>query len=375
MYSIRGFPSFAGAPAPIIFDNSWKNDMRTTILYCILAIAVPLFAREKSDVIVMNNGDRLTGEIKGLDSGVLYVNFDYILGTSSVEWAKVNHLESKQLFIVKTQQGSVYSGTLRTLQSAGERPIEIQVFTAPEEKVTLEQQQIVEMTQTAESFWQRLNGQVNAGIQYSKGNDATQLNFGSAVEYPRERWAATIAYNSTLAASTGASASTRNAADVNVRRLLRWNNWFYTGLADFLQSSEQNISLRTDVGAGIGRFLKNTDRAQIWLLGGAAWQSTNYSPSFVKPETQNVAAALVAGQMKFFVFNKTNLTLNSSVFPALSQPGRVYVITNASYYVKIFGDLTWNISFYGNWDNQPPAHLSGSDYGTSAGLGWKFGNR
>ena len=349
--------------------------MRTTILCCTLAIALPLFAREKSDIIVMDNGDRLTGEIRGLDSGVLYVNFAYILGTSSVEWAKVNHLESKQLFIVKTQEGAVYSGTLRTAQTAGERPMEIQVLTTPQDQVTLEQQQIVEMTQTAESFWQRLNGNINAGVQYSKGNDATQLNFGSAVEYPRERWSAAVAYNSTLASSTGASASTRNAADVNARRLLPWNNWFYTGLGNFLQSSEQNISLRTDVGAGIGRYLKNTSRAQIWLLGGAAWQSTNYSPSFVKPETQDVGAAMVAGQMKFYLFNKTNFTLDSFVFPALSQPGRVYVTTNASYYVKIFGDLTWNLSFYGNWDNQPPPHLSGSDYGTSAGLGWTFGNR
>ena len=65
-------------------------------------------------MIIMNNGDRLTGEIKGLNSGTLSVSFDYILGTSSVDWTKVDHLESKQLFIVKTQDGLVYTGTLRT---------------------------------------------------------------------------------------------------------------------------------------------------------------------------------------------------------------------------------------------------------------------
>ena len=31
--------------------------------------------------------------------------------------------------------------------------------------------------------------------------------------------------------------------------------------------------------------------------------------------------------------------------------------------------------FYGNWDNQPSPTLSGSDYGTSSGLSWTFGNR
>jgi hypothetical protein len=43
--------------------------------------------------------------------------------------------------------------------------------------------------------------------------------------------------------------------------------------------------------------------------------------------------------------------------------------------VKLFSNLKWNVSFYGNWDNQPPANFSGSDYGSSSGLSWTFGNR
>ena len=58
-------------------------NIRAVILCSMLLLAAPLLARDKTDVIVMNNGDHLTGEIKGLDSGVLYVSMDYILGTSS----------------------------------------------------------------------------------------------------------------------------------------------------------------------------------------------------------------------------------------------------------------------------------------------------
>jgi len=49
---------------------------------------------KKTDVLAMKNGDRMTCEVKGLDSGVLYVSFDYIHGTTSVQWSKVAHLES-----------------------------------------------------------------------------------------------------------------------------------------------------------------------------------------------------------------------------------------------------------------------------------------
>jgi small nuclear ribonucleoprotein (snRNP)-like protein len=99
----------------------------TAVLCSALLLAAPLFARDKTDVIVMKNGDRLTGEIKGLDSGVLYVNMDYILGTSSVQWSKVHHVESKQLFLVKTEDGSVYTGTLNAANTLGGRPLQIEV--------------------------------------------------------------------------------------------------------------------------------------------------------------------------------------------------------------------------------------------------------
>ena len=70
---------------------------RTIILITLLLLAAPLFGRDKTDVLVMKNGDRMTCEVKGLNGGVLYVSFDYIDGTTSVQWSKVAHLESNQL--------------------------------------------------------------------------------------------------------------------------------------------------------------------------------------------------------------------------------------------------------------------------------------
>src|SRR5215471_3919796 len=90
-------------------------NIRAIILSAVLLAAAPLGARQKTDVIVMSNGDRITGEIKGLDAGVLKVDLDYVDGTISVQWLKVAHVESKQLFIVHSQDGSLYTGTLSTV--------------------------------------------------------------------------------------------------------------------------------------------------------------------------------------------------------------------------------------------------------------------
>ena len=242
-------------------------------------------------------------------------------------------------------------------------------------QVDLERQTVVEMDQTSERFWRRFHGEINTGITYAKGNQSTQYNLGSDVTYPRERWQASAAYNSTLSTSTGVTATTRNQLNLDAQRLLPWNNWFYAGVADLLQSSVQDINLQTSMGGGIGRYLANTNHVRIYVLGGFGYQRTQYAKSLAVSNPQNVGTGLLAAGARLFRFNKTTLEVTASVYPAISQPGRVNSNLNASYYIKLSSSLSWNVSFYGNWDNQPPPTFSGSDYGTSSGLSITWGNR
>ena len=336
-------------------------------------LTLPLFARDKTDVLIMKNGDHMTCEVKGLDGGVLYVSFDYIDGTASVDWSKVARLESQQRFVVKTEDGSVYSGMIKTAESPSDRPVRIEVLEAPEHEAIVESSRVVDMVAMSDKFWQRFNGEVSFGTIYSKGNESTQYNLDAGAAYVRERWNAGAKYDSSLSTSTGVTASTRNSLALSTLHLLPQKNWFYAGVGGLLQSSEQGISLQSIVGGGVGRYLKNTNRASIQLLGGLAWQDTSYQRSLVSVSKQSTAAALVYARVSLFKFSKTNLDATAAILPALSDLGRVHINANAAYYIKIISNLKWNVSFYGNWDNRPPPGLSGSDYGTSSGLSWTFG--
>ena len=342
------------------------------VLSFALLVPAPLFSREDTDVIVMKNGDRLTGKIKGLNAGVLYISVPYILGTSEVEWEKVARLESAQLFLVKTEEGTVYTGRLATSDTPGSRPLQIEITPTSGKEIVIDSSQIVLMNMTSEKFFQRFNGSINSGIVYSKGNESTQYSLGAQITYPRERWEAAASVSSTLSSSTGASASTRNQLDVAVFHLLRWNNWFYDGFGTFLQSSEQGITRQGTYGGGLGRYLKNSNTARITLLAGLAWQDTAYEQDI---PAQNLASGMIGAKLQFFQFNKTTATVSAALFPAISELGRVKFNTNATYYLKIKGNLSWNVSFYGSWDNRPPGGLPGSDYGSSSGLSLTFGNR
>jgi uncharacterized protein DUF481 len=348
---------------------------RLLLLYAAILVAPPLFAREQTDVIVMKNGDHITCEIKGLSTNTLYIYVPYILNTLSVDWSKVDHIESKQLFMVKTQDGTVHTGMLSTPKTPDERPMQLDVLETHEKKASLERTQVVGIEETSRNFLHRLNGMVGTGFTYSKGNQSKQYNLNSEVSYPRERWSADASYSSNLTSSTGSTTATRNEITLSAQHLLPWNNWYYMGLADFLQSSVQGIQLQNTFGGGIGRVIKNTGRTSFNVYGGLAWQRINYHEAAIPSPTQQVAAGLIGTSLKLFYFDRTTLTVKANLFPEISDPGRVHFNLNASYYIKLWGQLTWNFTFYGNWDNRPPPGFSGSDYGTTSGIGWTFGNR
>jgi len=345
------------------------------LVLAVLGLALPLSARDKTDVIVMKNGDKITCEVKSLQSNTLYISVDYILNTISVDWTKVERVESKQLFLVRTQDGTVYQGLISTPKTLGGRPVEIEVLETAEKKVALEREQVVDVSQTSRNLWQRFNGEFNSGFSFTKGNESSQYNLGAEVNYVEERWTAGADYNSNLSSSTGSTTSTRNDLTLSGRRLLQWKNWYYTGIGDFLQSSAQGIKLQSTLGGGIGRNIRNTGGTFITVYGGFAWQQINYNQAIIPAKTQHVTSGLIGTSLKLFRFDRTTLKVNANLLPAVSEPGRLHFTLNSTYYVKLWGKLNWNFTFYDNWDNRPPPGFSGSDYGTTSGLSLSFGNR
>ena len=97
-------------------------------------LATSLFARDSSDVIVMKNGDHLTGEIKGLNAGVLYVEHgihtrnklgSMVEGGASGKQAVVPREDRRRL--------GVHRDTQYREHSSG-RPMEIEVAKTPDKK-------------------------------------------------------------------------------------------------------------------------------------------------------------------------------------------------------------------------------------------------
>jgi hypothetical protein len=352
---------------------------RARLLSLVLGFGVvltyPALAGEQKDVIVIKNGDRVTGKVKGLDNGVLRIDLDYVDGAISIDWRKVVRIESNALFIVRLKDGSVHSGKLISPGAGVNATPQIEISESKRPPLIVDGSDVVRIVPTSERILNRLSGSITSGTQYSKGNSTIQYNIGSELAYRETQWGGKVRYGGNLSSSTGAPTSTRNEVDLNAYRLLPWRNYFYAGSAGFLQSSVQGIPHRTNLGVELGRFLKDTNRVQFAVMGGLGWQGTQYVPVAEMEQSQNVAVGLLGVSLHAFSFKSTRLTVDGTLAPNLTEAGRAFAKVNASYYIKVFGKIDWNLSFYGNWDTQPPVHLQSSDYGTSMGVSYTFGNK
>src|SRR4029077_18168732 len=107
-------------------------------------------------------------------------------------------------------------------------------------------------------------------------------------------------YSSNLTSNSGASTSTRNEVAFSAQRLLRWNNWYYTGATGFSESSVQGIQWQSTFGGGIGRIIKNTGSTSLTSYGGFAWQRINYNEAANPSLTQQVTSGLIGSNLKLF---------------------------------------------------------------------------
>src|SRR5271154_1436011 len=74
---------------------------------------------KRHDTVVMKNGDRLTGEVKRLENGVLYIKTDYFSGAVGVDWLQVEKVVSTATYQIVLTNGSRLTGNISKVETSG----------------------------------------------------------------------------------------------------------------------------------------------------------------------------------------------------------------------------------------------------------------
>jgi hypothetical protein len=338
----------------------------------VLFVAPPgeLPARDKTDVIVMKNGDRITGEIKDLKQGGLEIKPPYATTVVVVDWSEVDRVESAQLFSVTLRDGTRDTGTIRQ-ESTTQKPTDNFEISSARERHLADQLEVVRIEQLEQGFLRSLDASIDFGFTSFKSNEQRQLNLNATVQRLTSKNLARVTLSSYLTRQTEGAPSDRHNADLLYTRFLR-RSWYVGGKLGFLQSDQQQLQLRTTAGGLAGRQLirSNTNQWSVW--SGLVLNRERYFESVGTDRFQSNAEAAIASSYSLFHFDSTEWNVQVQVFPSLTQAGRYRIDFDTNLYLDLVGDLYLRFSFYNNFDSRPPAAASGNDRGMTTSLGWSF---
>jgi hypothetical protein len=127
--------------------------------------------RAKSDVVILQNGDRITGRILYAQYGILQVN-SVQTGEVSIEWPNVRSVQSVYSFRVERLGGQYFAGVVST-DPEGKNLI----VGSDANAVTIPLEEVYRVVPYESDFWQRINGSVSLGYNFTKSSDISQASF------------------------------------------------------------------------------------------------------------------------------------------------------------------------------------------------------
>ncbi|HKE83607.1 MAG TPA: DUF481 domain-containing protein [Vicinamibacterales bacterium] len=328
----------------------------------IVASAPAVRAADKTDVVVLKVGDRITCEIKELERGRLTVKTD-ASDTITVHWGHVVSLTSGRSFEVELASGVSYVGSL----SAGAAGMLVVGTAHGDERVSLAD--VVHLAPLEQGFWRRLDGSIDLGFSYTQASQQTQWTLNADAQYRRERYLMQGSLSSQFTAIEGADSTSRNTLTLSARRFLG-THWFDAGFGQLQQDQSLGLNLRSVLGAAAGRYLLQRSQTNLAILGGAAYTRERY----VDEPSDNSAEALLGVQVNWFTVSSNDTDLASTLMTYYNMSGRsrVRLDFTTSYQQKIVKDLHWSLNAFDSYDGAPPDGQKSNNSGVTISLGWSF---
>src|SRR6516225_2850669 len=324
------------------------------------------YARDKSDVVVLRNGDRISGDIHSLEFGILTLSTDN-MSTLSIEWPAVRSIASKFEFAIERNNGSKYHGTIATSEDGTDL-----VVTSDAGTVRFPMTQLERISRFSPNFWDRINGGLSVGFSYSKSSAIQVSNVNFNANYRSTKIDSSLSFSSNTTKDSSGTTTNRVLLSTNVQFLQQSRNFW--GLLGSLERDQSlGIDARLVAGAGIGRrFLQTTFSELTGVVGLVGTEEWIVGQS----EPRASLEAVVGGSWQVFRFidPKTRLNLFLFVVTSPTESGRYRSTGDLSLTHKFPHDITVGLTGYLSYDNQPPeAGAEKSDYGVTFNLGYSFG--
>jgi hypothetical protein len=319
-------------------------------LFCfIIWYFVPLvLLAQKNDTVYLRNGDRITGELKKYENGILNLKTDG-MSTLNIEYDKIRTVYSAKYFEIVSKTGFSYYGSIKNSDSVGF--IDIVIANGSFLKAINE---IVEITPIKNIFWKRFYGSVDLGASYFKSTGIAQYYLNSTVNYRARK--DLVSFDMSLSYSDQKSSDTtittkKNDIGLDFSHFFQGKWWGGIG-AKFQQNTELDLDYRIQAGLAAGYDFVHTNPIRFYAMGGVIvnrekpTDSVSFSSNF---------EGLIASKFTWLQYRhpKVNISTEFSAYPSFTVSGRWRLEYNLAVKFEVFKDFFIGLTYYDDFDNKP----------------------
>ena len=332
--------------------------MRNTFWVCLLTLTA---SAARADVLVMKNGDRVTGNVIKKDGASITIK-SASFGAITAPWDQVASLEAGAAgdLTVITKDGKAVRGPVTA-------PLgEIVTIRNPDEQRAWERLQ--------SPGWRQLwAGAVNVGLAGAGGNAKTQtLTTGLAAARTTSTDKTFLSLN-VIESSASVNHLTSKTAQA-IRAGIGYDHrlsprLFLNTFNNYEYDKFQNLDLRFTAGGGLGFHLIKSDRRTLDVVGGAAFDRASFSTPLLEKSGQFYWGDDYSQK----IGKGTSLVQSYRMFNDLNSDHAYRVTFDLGSTTKLGKSITWNVSLSDRFQSDPAPGRKTNDWLYTTGFGVNFG--
>ena len=333
------------------------------LLFVLLFSMTSLFSQ--NDSIVLNNSNKLVGEIKEMDKSVLIFKTPYSDSDFKIKWHRVKEIYSDRFFIVALSNGKRFSALIQS-DSINK---EIVLLNAGGYILESNMNDIIYLDAIGKNFLSRLTAEFDLGITSTKANNSKQFTANALLGYLANKWKLEGFFNSVISSQDNTDDIKRIEGNTRFQWYLP-KDWFLSTSVNLLTNNEQELRLRTTAKLGGGYYFIHNNRMNFGSDIGLAFNNETYTNP-LSPSKNSLEAYLGLQFNKYDIGDLSILT-SAFAYPSLTESKRI----RADFKLDFKYDLPWD--FYiktgvtYNFDNQPVNDAPKDDYVIQTSFGWEL---
>jgi hypothetical protein len=318
------------------------------------------------DSLVLYNGQELIGAVQGASLGVISID-DIDLKIQTIKLYKIRILKIFERFKIESVDKKFYYGTLNTSTQEGW----VDIHTDDGMVVSMPITSIYLLISVENNFFKRVNGNVSAGLSFTKSSGIGQVNFAATVQFATK----SFEYQLTASAISSIDTGTFSRDNENLQLFAAYDltaSWFLAGVGQYQRNLELSIARRYLEMLGTGNKLVIKKNWQLMVVTGLDITQ--------EKSTEGVSSGAlfeipVMFRFNYYQFHHPDIQISSaqSGYISLSEKGRIRYDGNTNFSWQLIRYFYLTISPYTNFDSKPPQG-SGSkfDFGIVVGVSYKF---